>query len=297
MGENSERAGRKLILMKGSEMTEKKPPKSFIDKAKIFWSNIYATPFFWLKAIFFAVTLGLAIFGLYKIVDSAFHYFNEPLSYFDPERLGQLGDFLGGTLNPIFGFATVCLLLWSVFIQRKELNLTREELTKSATALNDQVKLATDEYNRIHLENILRDKIEEYRSAREKTFLPISITVRRQNRESKVFSFQTLSDFIKSQNYGEETFEKISEADVSNLYDQQHSDRLTVERIKIFEEFKSLTMTLVDIHIEILKITKIEIIKYQLRVEASEKLLSLQKIHLLTPTDVGWHMNRINSVN
>src|SRR5688572_30704151 len=109
--------------MKGSEMTENETPESCTTKAKNFWNDFYAAPCFWLKIISLTVLLGLAVFGLYKIVASAFHYFNEPLSYFDPERLGQLGDFLGGTLNPIFGFATVCLLLWSVFIQKKELSL------------------------------------------------------------------------------------------------------------------------------------------------------------------------------
>ncbi|WP_331350972.1 hypothetical protein [Cellvibrio sp. UBA7671] len=129
-------------------MTENKPQDSCVTKIKKWGINFYTAPCFWLKTIPLSVLFGLAAIGLYQIVTSAFHYFSTPLSYFDPERLGQLGDFLGGTLNPIFGFVTVCLLLWSVFIQRKELSLTRKELTKSATALNNQVRLATDEYNR-----------------------------------------------------------------------------------------------------------------------------------------------------
>lgn len=56
---------------------------------------------------------------------------------------GQFGDFLGGTLNPIFGFLTVVLLLLTTTIQNKqlrlskiELELTRHELQKSAEAQN-----------------------------------------------------------------------------------------------------------------------------------------------------------------
>lgn len=81
-------------------------------------------------------------------------YFAPPLQpIFDQERLGQLGDFLGGTLNPIFGFATVCLLLWSIFIQKKE-------LSESTLSLNNQLKLAQNEYER----KFILDLIKEYKA-------------------------------------------------------------------------------------------------------------------------------------
>lgn len=60
---------------------------------------------------------------------------------------GTFGDFLGGVLNPILGFATVGLLIWSLKMQMKELSLsnqqlalTRQELkeTKEETALSRQ---------------------------------------------------------------------------------------------------------------------------------------------------------------
>ncbi len=50
--------------------------------------------------------------------------------------LGALGDYFGGILNPIFSFVTILLLLISLFYQRKELRLTREELAKSSVALS-----------------------------------------------------------------------------------------------------------------------------------------------------------------
>lgn len=62
------------------------------------------------------------------------------------ETFAQFGDFIGGTLNPILGFATVALLIWSIRLQMKELRLTREELAatkeeakKSREALDQQV--------------------------------------------------------------------------------------------------------------------------------------------------------------
>jgi uncharacterized membrane protein YciS (DUF1049 family) len=45
--------------------------------------------------------------------------------------LGTLGDLLGGALNPILSFATICLLVWSIQIQLRELADTREELKKT----------------------------------------------------------------------------------------------------------------------------------------------------------------------
>ena len=58
---------------------------------------------------------------------------------------GAFGDFIGGVLNPVLGFATVGLLIWSLRMQMKELALSREELsltreelaeTKEETALS-----------------------------------------------------------------------------------------------------------------------------------------------------------------
>jgi Putative phage abortive infection protein len=63
------------------------------------------------------------------------------------DELGQLGDYFGGLLNPIFGFASFLALLATIFYQskelklsRNELELTREELSNSATALSAQNK-------------------------------------------------------------------------------------------------------------------------------------------------------------
>lgn len=63
----------------------------------------------------------------------------------DKGDFGAFGDYFGGVLNPILGFATVGLLVWSLKYQmdelalsRQELALTRQELaeTKEETALS-----------------------------------------------------------------------------------------------------------------------------------------------------------------
>lgn len=60
---------------------------------------------------------------------------------------GTFGDYFGGTLNPIFGFASFIALLATIIYQgkelklsRTELELTRTELASSATALKNQNK-------------------------------------------------------------------------------------------------------------------------------------------------------------
>ena len=59
----------------------------------------------------------------------------------DSEFLGQVGDFLGGFLNPLFALLSFIALLITIVFQseelknsREELKLTREELAKSAEA-------------------------------------------------------------------------------------------------------------------------------------------------------------------
>lgn len=53
---------------------------------------------------------------------------------------GQLGDYFGGTLNPIFGFSSFVALLITILYQAKELNASTKELKNSATALAAQNK-------------------------------------------------------------------------------------------------------------------------------------------------------------
>lgn len=65
----------------------------------------------------------------------------------DQTLFAEFGDFVGGTLNPVLGFATIALLVWSINVQMRELRLTREEVaaTKneaamSRKAMQDQVE-------------------------------------------------------------------------------------------------------------------------------------------------------------
>jgi hypothetical protein len=57
----------------------------------------------------------------------------------DFKDMGPWGDFFGGTLNPILTTFTFFAVLTTVYLQVKELALTRRELERSADALEKQI--------------------------------------------------------------------------------------------------------------------------------------------------------------
>ncbi|EHC04413.1 hypothetical protein Sbal625DRAFT_4003 [Shewanella baltica OS625] len=58
----------------------------------------------------------------------------------DKGDFGAFGDYFGGVLNPILGFATVGLLVWSLKYQMDELALSRQELALTRQELVETKK-------------------------------------------------------------------------------------------------------------------------------------------------------------
>ncbi|THF66629.1 hypothetical protein E6C76_07340 [Pseudothauera nasutitermitis] len=56
----------------------------------------------------------------------------------DTEIWGQFGDFIGGVLNPVVATGAFCLLAISVGIQKRELEATRDVMTKQSETLKQQ---------------------------------------------------------------------------------------------------------------------------------------------------------------
>lgn len=56
---------------------------------------------------------------------------------------GVFGDFIGGVLNPVFGFLALIALLMTISLQATELRLTRKELKNSSEALHSQNETLT----------------------------------------------------------------------------------------------------------------------------------------------------------
>jgi len=119
-----------------------------------------------------AVLAAIAVGGSY-----ALFFFGESVSN-DPEQWGQLGDYLGGVLNPVFGFLSVFALLVALVLQTRELKLsrealklsheelkaTREEQAKSAEALasqNEAIRKQSFEQTYFAMLRVLSERLEE----------------------------------------------------------------------------------------------------------------------------------------
>ena len=87
--------------------------------------------------ILYTTISGIFILGI-TIVLLVFNY-----AVYNPSQAmekGAWGDFIGGTLNPILTFLTLMGVLVSIAIQRMELSLSRQELRRSADALEGQLR-------------------------------------------------------------------------------------------------------------------------------------------------------------
>lgn len=72
------------------------------------------------------------------------------------ERWAQFGDYIGGVLTSVLAFISFIALLHTIVIQKNELELTREELTRSASAqettanfAEQQNGLATEQFSQL----------------------------------------------------------------------------------------------------------------------------------------------------
>ena len=78
---------------------------------------------------------------------------------FESSKLGVVGDFFGGLLNPVFGFLALLALLANLYVQRYELKaiqkatLKSNEIQSAATELSALVSLM--EYKREHEQRVL----------------------------------------------------------------------------------------------------------------------------------------------
>lgn len=78
----------------------------------------------------------IGVLALLTIICIVFYYFHLVTSSLPDthEGLGPVGDFFGGTLNPLLSFLALLALLHTISIQSKELEATRKELQRSALA-------------------------------------------------------------------------------------------------------------------------------------------------------------------
>jgi uncharacterized membrane protein len=83
--------------------------------------------------------LGIVVIAALLVIGFYFGRFRGELG--TQEVYAQFGDYFGGVLNPLLGFATVALLVYSIRLQAKELRNTTEELRLT----RDEMGIATQE--------------------------------------------------------------------------------------------------------------------------------------------------------
>lgn len=62
----------------------------------------------------------------------------------DPAHWGQFGDYIGGTLNPLIGLASLTAIIYAVRLQIKQLTVSREELSATRIELEASRKAQED---------------------------------------------------------------------------------------------------------------------------------------------------------
>lgn len=92
------------------------------------------------------------------------YFFNFSGVFGDQESFGQFGDYVGGVLNPIFAFLTICLLLLSIHVQLQELKETREEIRRSAEAFEQQNSIMQRQMEAALLVDLLGKEIASFHS-------------------------------------------------------------------------------------------------------------------------------------
>jgi hypothetical protein len=93
-----------------------------------------------LERLFLRALVGLLVIALLVsagVLISYFVIFSGSLST-SQDRWGQFGDYVGGVLNPLFALLAFTALLYTIYLQKRELGLSRVELRRSSNALEMQ---------------------------------------------------------------------------------------------------------------------------------------------------------------
>lgn len=96
----------------------------------------------------------------------------------DTKHWGEFGDYFGGTLNPILSFLSLIALLSTIVLQSKELELTRDELKRSAdvqAATKEVLDKQSETLARQQFETTLSSLLEQHNRILDGLTSPISV--------------------------------------------------------------------------------------------------------------------------
>tara|TARA_Y100000034_G_scaffold135976_1_gene210086 strand:- start:5670 stop:6623 length:954 start_codon:yes stop_codon:yes gene_type:complete len=163
---------------------------------------------FWCVLIVLAIGIGFTVLKYFSV---------DFLNGIKINHIGALGDFFGGTLNPILTFLTFVGLLITIVLQQAELSEARKEFKKSANALelqNKSIKRQSFEstfFQMLTLHNTIIDNIEF--SDKRHYLLPQSQTKVFQGRQS----LREFNDAIKRSYYDVAKARNYQKGNVNNI--------------------------------------------------------------------------------
>lgn len=131
----------------------------------------------------------LALVVVLVIGSYAINFYSHDVSD-SPEQWGQLGDFVGGILNPFLGFVTVLILVRTMRLQSKQLKSSRKELALTRVELKQAAEAATKQANQFEREAKLR----EYLVLIEK----LAVRINRNFNDNKLDGERSLHYFINN---------------------------------------------------------------------------------------------------
>lgn len=108
----------------------------------------------------------------------------------NPEQWGQLGDYIGGVLNPVLSFTTIVILIITVGIQSKQLKSSQEELALTREELQRTAEATARQANHFEKEA----KLKEYLVLIDK----LATRVNRNFNENKLDGERSLHGFVSA---------------------------------------------------------------------------------------------------
>lgn len=111
-----------------------------------------------------ALTLVTAVAAVVAVTCYVVRFYDWPIG--GPEQWGQLGDYLGGVINPVVGIVTVVLVVLTLQVTRQEAQAARAQIAEQLAYMDRQAVLS-DMHKR--LEGVMADweRIMERRAPRD----------------------------------------------------------------------------------------------------------------------------------
>lgn len=219
--------------------------------------NVYKEKFNKSTFVLFAFTLASALIAVYLNSDHM-----EMTKLGNQEKFGQFGDYVGGILNPIFGFITVLLLIHTANLHK--------------ISLDDQIKTA--KYNEKFRKIDTLNQILKYTHSECNQSLRGGIVLS----NGKKISYEEL--FTVQHNLGSIEYQVLNE--IIECIDCIHQNKFEKSNLYFFIIFELVKKheRLLNTYLEIFRIEDYQAAKENIAMQISNELIRINKYLLISQT-------------